>query len=140
MCPTCQAPERVLWTYGNFPELETVHVGNWITLKSCPDCGAYWCAVPHEPYGAFTFLTAWPYDVDTFVRLNEKDGGIVLHEWHNAVIREKWMALSPQEIEWIEHWRIRTYRHYNPIDCGPEMKATQYVQHSEEIDRYARDI
>ena len=139
MCPTCQSPERVLWTFGNYPRLPDVQVGNWMTLHQCRDCGAHWCSVPHEPHGGYVFLTAWPYRAELFARLNERDDAAILHEWHDAVIRENWMHLSAEEIAWIEQWRDRTYRNYNPIDRGPEKKQPRFIREARDIDRYAND-
>lgn len=140
MCPTCESPDRVLWTFGNYPKLVTERVGNWIALERCQSCGARWCSVPHEPYGGYTFLTAWPYDVVVFDQLNAQHGARVLHEWHDAVIRESWQSLSAEEIVWVEEWRDRSYRHYNPIDRGPDVKPPWFVRESSEISRYVEEV
>jgi hypothetical protein len=121
MCKTCGFPERTLWTFHNCPKLPDVAVGNWMALKQCPDCRAYWCEVPHEPYAAFTFLTFWPYDADAWQRVHSLDNGNALHEWHDAVLREQWQSLTDDEQEAIQRWRDRTYCHYNPIDRGPDV-------------------
>jgi len=128
-----------MWTFGNYPRLPEVQVGNWITLHRCPDCTAYWCSVPHEPYGGYTFLTAWPYGSELFEQLNARDNATILHEWHDAVIRENWMRLSAEEVSWVEQWRDRTYRHYNPIDRGPEMKQPRFIHEVRELARYANE-
>jgi hypothetical protein len=44
-----------------------------------------------------------------------------VHEWHDALVRETYTSLSLEEQRWVEEWRDRTYRHYNPIDRGPDM-------------------
>jgi len=85
------------------------------------------------------FLTAWPYTSELFHKLNARDDAIILHEWHDAVIRENWERLSPEEISWVEQWRTRTYRHYNPIDRGPEMKLPRFIHEAREISRYQND-
>lgn len=86
------------------------------------------------------FLTLWPYDKATFGALNASQQTALLHEWHAAVIREKWATLSAEEKGWIEQWRERTYRHYNPIDQGPEMKKPEFIQEAKQLDYYAKNI
>lgn len=114
----CGQPERILWTYGSLPPLETVDSGNWISLQRCAECSAYWCAVPHEPYAAFTFVTLWPYDAPAWRKIHDLDNGQSLNEWHDAVIREAWNRLPPSGLADIEAWRQRTYFEHNPIDMG----------------------
>jgi hypothetical protein len=86
------------------------------------------------------FLTAWPYGAEIFDRLNSRENAVILHEWHDAVIRESWKNLSAEEVSWIEQWRHRTYYHYNPIDRGPEMKEPGFVRRAADIQLYADDI
>lgn len=57
--------------------------------------------MPHEPYGGYMFFTAWSYDASSFNKLNEKDSALVLHEWHDAIIREYWQSLTPEDVEWV---------------------------------------
>ncbi len=133
MCETCERPERSLWTFLNYPKLLEVVVGNWVMLRRCPECEALWCEVPHEPYASFVFLTAWPYDEQTWQSVHEIENGIVLHEWHDAVIREQWQNLADPEREAVEQWRDRTYRHYNPIDRGPEVRPPRHIENPSEL-------
>jgi hypothetical protein len=86
------------------------------------------------------FLTAWPYGPELFQRLSARDNARILHEWHDAVIRENWMQLSAEEIAWVEQWRDRTYRHYNPIDRGPEIEPPRFIHEAHELARYASEI
>jgi hypothetical protein len=132
-CETCEHPERSLWSYCNYPRLPDVAVGSWMALKQCPTCHAFWCEVPHEPYASFTFLTAWPYDEATWRRIHSLDDAKTLHEWHDAVIRERWQSLSVDERKAIEQWRDRTYRHYNCIDRGPEMPEPLRIKKSTDL-------
>lgn len=85
-------------------------------------------------------MTAWPYDVSSFNKLNETDNALVLHEWHDAIIRENWQSLTPEEVEWVEQWRGRTYRHYNPIDRGTDVKPPKYVNESKQISAIINDL
>lgn len=128
MCQTCDRPTRSLWTYDNYPKLVDVTVGNWMSLQRCSECGALWCSVPHEPYASFTFLTAWPYDERAWQAIHDIDEARHLHEWHDAVIREHWQELPNDERDAVERWRDRTYRHYNPIDRGPDVPKPKYIQ------------
>lgn len=137
MCPTCESPKRVLWTFHNLPHLVIERLENWMALERCQACGALWCAVPHEPHG-YMLLTAWPYDTAVFDRLIAQHHGHILHEWHDAVIRETWQNLSAKEVEWIEEWRNRSHRNDNPIDQGPDMRPPQFVHESSEISRYLK--
>lgn len=140
MCSTCESPERVLWTYASYPTLDEVALGNWMCLRRCPDCGHLWCEVPHEPYASFTFLTSWPYAQDDWQRIHDQDNATTLHEWHDAVIRENWQGLASQEREAIDRWRDRTYRHYNPIDRGPDVPIPKKIKRASDIDRVLRDV
>jgi hypothetical protein len=132
MCETCGEPTRLLWTYENYPRLQDVKVGNWVSLQCCPQCGRLWCSIAHEPYAGFTFLTAWPYDVQSWLDVHGDDG-TKLHEWHDAVIREEWKTLSEVEREAIERWRDRTYRHYNPIDQGPDVPTPKHIRMASDL-------
>lgn len=133
MCDTCGRPQRSLWTFENYPQLAEVKVGNWIALQRCPECSALWCEVPHEPYASFTFLTAWPFDEQAWQSVHDIDEARPLHEWHDAVIRENWEELPRPEREAVERWRDRTYRHYNPIDRGPEVPKPKYIHVASEL-------
>jgi hypothetical protein len=86
------------------------------------------------------FLTAWPYKPELFRQLDARENAVILHEWHDAVIRENWHRLSSEEVAWIEQWGDRTYRHYNPIDRGPEMKPPRFIHEARDIGRYENDI
>jgi hypothetical protein len=108
-------------------------------LRRCPECSQLWCEVPHEPYASFTFLTAWPYDQEAWQRVHDLDNAATLHEWHDAVIRENRKGLSQQEREAIERWRDRTYRHYNPIDRGPDVPIPKRIRFACDIAKVARE-
>ena len=133
MCDTCGRPRRELWTFLEYPELTEVAVGSWMSLRRCPACKALWCEVPHEPYASFTFLTFWPYDEATWQAVHDLDAAQTLHEWHGAVIRERWTALSAAEKSAVEKWRDRTYRHYNPIDRGLDDPQPKRIRHASDL-------
>ena len=122
-----------LGSYLNYPKLVDVKVGNWVTLQRCPSAMHFGGEVPHEPYASFTFLTAWPYDERIWQIANDTDQAMPLHEWHDAVIRESWMELPASERDAVERWRDRTYRHYNPIDCGPDMPQPKYIKKTSDL-------
>jgi len=135
-CSTCEADERSLWTYGRPPALVRRIVGNWNFLEACETCGTLWIMVPHEPYASFTFWTRWPSTFEEWRRLDGKDEARIVHEWHDAVLRETWSALPEDERAYVEAWRERTYRHYNPIDRGPEMPRPTHVRRASDLQKY----
>ena len=139
-CPTCGHPPRVLWPFAEPEGLRDRFRGNWIFLKECPQCSELWAEVPHEPFASFPILARWPYDEATFRALNARDEGLILHEWHNAVLRERWSDLPPDEQEGIEAWRDRTYRRYNPIDRTLEEAPPRFVRESREIEEYVDEL
>src|SRR3954454_19158632 len=96
-CPSCEAPNRVVWTYGRRPTLVRLDVGNWNSLERCASCNALWVSVPHEPHASFTFWTLWPADDIAWRRLNGRDDGRIIHEWHDAVLRDAWQSLPADE-------------------------------------------
>lgn len=136
MCETCGNPERLLWGFSRYPEMQDVLVGDWIKLQACHQCGRLWCLVPHEPHASFVFITAWPYGKAEFSKLNEIDGAKILHEWHDAMIREYWQSLPEDERNAIGAWRQRTYMHYNPIDKGYATEKFKYVKDSVDLAKY----
>ncbi len=138
-CSNCQAPQRLLWTFGKLPKLDEVETGNWNEIKRCTTCDGLWVSVTHEPCVAFEFLPYWPYDVPTWRGLNSRDNAKPIHEWHNAVIRENWQSLPENEKQLIEQWRIRTYRNYNPIDRGTDEKPPVYVASAMDIEALIRN-
>jgi hypothetical protein len=135
-CPTCDADERSLWTFGRPPALVEKSVGNWNTLEECKTCGALWVQIPHEPYASFRFWTRWPSTFENWRRLNDREEALIVHEWHNAVLRETWADLPADERAHVEAWRERTYRHYNPIDRGPDTPKPTYVQSASDLQNY----
>lgn len=113
-----------------------IEATNWMALQKCPICEHLWCDVPHEPYASFDFWTAWPFSEEEWKRLIRIDQGLILHEWHDAIIREDFRLLPRREFDAVEGWRNRTYRHYNPIDRGPDVQKPRYCETSEDISRY----
>jgi hypothetical protein len=107
-----------------------------MALLKCPDCGQLWCEVPHEPYASFLFWTAWPSTEEQWRRLIQIDQGRILHDWHDAVLREDYALLEGEEKEAVAFWRERTYRHYNPIDRSPEFSKPKYCSTSKDIEKY----
>ena len=136
-CSLCEAPLRKLWAIKGYPILPTVYNGNWISLQKCPQCETLWVYSPHEPYGSFVFMTVWPYDDTTFRQLNFIDNALILHEWQNAFIREKWQELASDEQQLVDAWRDRTYRSYNPIDSGSTFNKPKYIHQANDIKRFA---
>ena len=134
-CDNCESPDRLLWTLGRLPVLESVSVGDWNKLKCCSSCNALWVSVPHEPYASFEFVTLWPSTQIQWERLNSEDAARVVHQWHNAVIAEQWANLPELEIEFVDRWRDRTYRNYNPIDAGPGYTPPTIIKHSDDLTR-----
>lgn len=137
-CEGCERPNRTLWAFWRTPKLDEVSVGNWNSLEKCPLCGALWVSVPHEPYASFRFWTWWPSDEENWSRLNQEDSALVIHEWHDAVIREKWSSLPAAEREHVQGWRDRTYRHYNPIDRGPDVGQPEFVKTAADLSKFTR--
>jgi len=135
-CSSCEAPDRVIWSYGRPPKLSCRDVGNWNSLEQCESCSALWVSVPHEPYASFTFWTLWPSDAVVWRRLNDRENGRIIHEWHDALLREAWEKLPEEERAHVEAWRVRTYRHYNPIDRGPDVPLPHYVKNSADLQAY----
>ena len=135
-CEICERPGRTIWTFGRRPTLEDVSVGNWNSLEKCAGCGSLWVSVPHEPYASFPFWTWWPSDETNWSQLNERDSALIVHEWHNAVIREQWPSLPDDEQVHVERWRDRTYRHYNPIDRGPDVGRPKFVETVADVSKY----
>lgn len=144
-CESCLAPQRTLWTYGRKPRLSDVGVYNWLTLLKCPACEQLWASSPYEPYAAFEFTVAWPYSRLQWETVHELGAGLedaqqtsgqILREWHQAMIREHWKTLPPEEQEFVTAWRERSYRHYNCIDRGKEFPAPQFVERSDEIAQF----
>ncbi len=146
-CENCQAPRRKLWTYGRKPSLNDVGVYNWLTLLKCSACEQLWASSPYEPYAAFEFLVAWPYarlqweavhELSADLPHPQQSTGQILREWHEAMIREQWKTLPPDEQQFVTAWRDRSYRHYNCIDRGPEFPTRQFVERSDEIAQFLR--
>jgi hypothetical protein len=134
-CSSCEAPTRQLWTFGIHPQFNGVGSGEWNTLEECLECAALWVGVPHEPYGSCHFWTPWPADVAAWRRLNAREHALIIHEWHNAVLRENWQLLSPPELKHIEWWRIRTNRSLNAIDRNGE-RPVRYVENSADLRQF----
>ena len=82
-------------------------------------------------------MTAWPYDDTTFRQLNFIDNALILHEWQNAFIREKWQELASDEQQLVDAWRDRTYRSYNPINNGSTFNKPKYIHQANDIKRFA---
>ena len=135
VCSSCEMPVRHLWTFGMHPQFIGVGSGDWNTLEQCAECGALWVCVPHEPYESCRFWTPWSSDAATWRRLNAREHALIIHEWHNAVLRENWELLSPPELEHVEWWRNRTYRSLNAIDRKNE-RPVQYVEKSTDLQSY----
>jgi hypothetical protein len=135
-CTSCLAPLRRCWTYGRRPLLTALEHGDWNSLEQCAQCGALWVSVPHEPYASFPFWTLWPGDVQAWQRLNAFDGALVIHEWHDACLRETWTCLPADEQAHVQVWRERTYRYHNAIDRGASLPPGRYVQASSDLQRY----
>jgi hypothetical protein len=131
-CSSCEAPTRRLWTFGHHPQFKQVSVGNWTTLEKCIECAALWVCVPHEPFGSCPFWTLWPSDVSRWRSLVARENGLIIHEWHNAVLRGSWQSLSALELTHVEWWRNRTYRSLNAIDRGNELPV-RYVENSVDL-------
>jgi hypothetical protein len=140
MCSKCGYPGRVLWTYHNYPELVESKVGNWVSLKTCGECKQLWVEVPHEPYAAFTFITAWEHDSATWSSVHDIDEGQVIREWHNAVIREHWEGLPAEEVQAVEEWRDRTYRAHNPIDQGGSLPPPRHIEKTGDLNAIIANI
>lgn len=134
-CENCERPNRTLWTFGLKPNLAVVSDGDWNSLERCAECGSLWVYVPHEPYAAFPFWTWWPSDEANWSSLNDRDSRII-HEWHNAVIRETWPSLPQPEQAHVEHWRDRTYRGHNPIDGGPSFGQPAFVETVADLSKF----
>ena len=134
-CDNCSAPNRLLWTFGRLPLLESVAVGDWNELKRCSTCSVLWVSVPHEPYASFEFVTLWPFNQSQWQRLNADGSARAILQWHDAVISEQWETLPESEIEFVNRWRDRTYRNYNPIDAGPGYKKPTIITHSADLMR-----
>ncbi len=115
-CKKCESEKRNLWTFKNYPKLNRIKNGYWLSLVQCPECLQYWIESFHEPYSSFAFLTKWDFDEKEFLRLLEIDNSSKLHEIHDKMIVDNWELLPPDEQEAIDTWRKRTYYQYNPID------------------------
>ncbi|MDP8051242.1 hypothetical protein QJU23_02240 [Pasteurella atlantica] len=116
MCKKCESEKRNLWTFKNYPKLDRINNGYWVSLVKCPECLQYWLESLHEPYSSFLFLTKWNFDEKEFSRLVETDDLIQLQEIHDKVIIDNWKFLPLDEQEAVNSWRKRTYYQYNPID------------------------
>jgi hypothetical protein len=138
ICSTCQSGARSLWTLGRPPVLSRRAEGNWNWLESCDECGSLWVSVPHEPHASFKFWTLWPSTLEVWRDLNERDEARIIHEWHDALLRETWMDLPTEERAHVEAWRDRTYRRYNPIDRDHETPVPErrYIQKSSDLAKY----
>jgi hypothetical protein len=133
---------RSLWTFGRPPTFVQRAVGNWNHLEECESCGALWVSVPHEPYASFRFWTLWPSSAEVWRRLNDRDQALIIHEWHDAVLRETWSELPAAEREHVEAWRERTYRRFNPIDRerAAGAQGPHFVQKASDLARYVREV
>jgi len=141
-CETCGHPGRVLWTFGHYPKLIKVKSRNYMSLEQCPECGHQWCMVPEEPFGSFPFWVSWPYEQQVFDLLIQKERGLLLHEWHEAMILENWQSLPAFEREYVEQWRNRTGRKHNFIDehLNKERRPKKYIEKSWDIEKFAINI
>ena len=135
-CSRCGAPDRLLWTFGQPPNLEELETGDWNWLEQCEACGSLWVCVAYEPYASFKFWTLWPGTRDSWARLNSRENARIVHEWHAAVLRENWHKLPLGERGHVEAWRDRTYRHYNPIDRGPDVPKPVDISTPSDIDKF----
>ena len=132
-CPNCSWPVRLLRTYANPPSTQAIAVGAWCALERCRCCKALWCRVPHEPYGSFSFWTAWPANAPQWQALHDLDDGATIRAWHDAVLCERWHELPESDRTAVEAWRDRTYRTHNPIDRSDEHWAALPLHRSVDL-------
>lgn len=72
--------------------------------------------------------------------LNERDDARIIHEWHDAVLRETWTKLPIDERAHVDTWRDRTYRNFNPIDLSSAVNAPKprYIERAADLAKYLR--
>jgi hypothetical protein len=137
-CPFCGYPDRELLTPAHMPRLRRVEMGNWILLKSCPECGQLWCEVPHGPWASYSLAAAWPCGRGEFRRLNDVENARILHEWHMAVVRRRAGSLPPSERTGVEQWLRRLGDGHGVVDNGPWRLAPEYVREPSDLELYIR--
>jgi hypothetical protein len=132
MCKTCESTIRYIWPPSDkIPEMGIVAKGNWILLRSCPECNSLWVESPYEPYASFRYLVRWKYTKEIWIYLNNIDDSKKLLAWHKQEIKKNWKGLSRKDQKLIEKHRERAYYQYDPID----LPATEKI----DIDKYINE-
>ncbi len=136
VCPCCGYPERELLTPGCLPEMRRVEMGNWMTLKRCPECGQLWCEVPHGAGASYRLAAAWPCDRANFHRLNGLENARILHEWHMAMVRENLDLLPDAERSGVADLLANLGSGHGVVDHGPWRFQPEFVLKPEDLQRY----
>lgn len=107
-------PDRSLWGPLGHPEWESLDVGNWIRLVTCPSCNTTWCTSPYEPYASFHYAARWAYTIREWRLIHDIDDGATMRDWLTGFIHDHWRDLPTQEQSAIQKHDSRAYGH-SPI-------------------------
>ena len=135
-CSCCGYPDRELLTPGCSSTLKRVEMGNWVTLKRCPECGQLWCEVPHGSGASYRLAAAWPCTRADFHRLNGLENARILHEWHVAMLRQNLHMLPDPERVGVEELLDGRESEHGVVDYGPWRFNPRFVRRPEDLERY----
>ncbi len=119
-CSHCGAPSRLVWPPSSRqPKLDVRLQRSWLKLLECPACAGHWLAVPHEPYGAFTYLSRWTSSPADWLAIYALDEGSTLARWGDWQVATAWPRMDESDRADIEHHRGRSFGR-NPLDQRAE--------------------
>jgi hypothetical protein len=82
-CSTCEAPKRQIWPPSSkAPSFNERGTENWMSLCTCPSCGALWAGVPYEPCASVLYFVPWTKTENEWLAEIRKSDGESLHKWH----------------------------------------------------------